>query len=309
MMSENQNFDYISRINKSIDYIETNISSNLSLEKISNVANFSPFHFHRIFSSFMGETLANFIKRIRVEKSAIMLSTSTKNIIQIAIDCGFSSSQVFARCFKEHFGKTPSNYRQEVSKNCNMNSKNRNEFKLDFHYDTGNGRPSLVFKSLNKIKMKVEVKKLPKMTVAYIRHIGPYVGNSEVFKNLFERICKWAGGKGLLNADTKFLSIYPDDPSITEENKLRADICVSIAEDTKVEGEIGKQVIEEGLYAVASFDIKDPKDYSKAWNEVYKNWLPQSGYEPADVPPFELYGPMSKHSYDHVVEICIPLKG
>jgi len=65
--------EYIHRINRVIDYIEKNLDQDLGLEKLSEVAHFSPFHFHRIFSAFMGETLNGFIRRIRVEKAASML--------------------------------------------------------------------------------------------------------------------------------------------------------------------------------------------------------------------------------------------
>ena len=121
--------EYIARINQVIDYIEYNIDSPLNLEKLSRVANFSPFHFHRIFSAFMGETLNSFIKRLRVEKAASMLISNPRHsITQIAYDCGFSSSQAFSRAFKEHFDMSASDFRNDgylqFSKNCKLKSKN-----------------------------------------------------------------------------------------------------------------------------------------------------------------------------------------
>ncbi len=65
--------EYIHRINKVIDYIEAHIDGDLSLEILADVASFSPFHFHRIFSAFVGETLNDFIKRLRIEKAASLL--------------------------------------------------------------------------------------------------------------------------------------------------------------------------------------------------------------------------------------------
>jgi len=55
--------EYTARINRVTDYIELNISKDLSLQEIANVAHFSPFHFHRIFTAIVGETLNGFIKR------------------------------------------------------------------------------------------------------------------------------------------------------------------------------------------------------------------------------------------------------
>ncbi|MCK4221952.1 MAG: helix-turn-helix transcriptional regulator, partial [Dehalococcoidia bacterium] len=78
-MSENQARDrsrkylreeYVSRINRVIDHIGANMDTDLSLENLARVAGFSPFHFHRIFGGMVGETLSQFIQRIRIEKAA-----------------------------------------------------------------------------------------------------------------------------------------------------------------------------------------------------------------------------------------------
>lgn len=70
--------DYTARINRVIDYIEANIDKDLSLEELANVAHFSPFHFHRIFSAMVGETLNGFTQRIRIEKAAAKLVLNPK---------------------------------------------------------------------------------------------------------------------------------------------------------------------------------------------------------------------------------------
>jgi len=65
-----QREEYVSRINRVIDHIEANLDTDLSLERLAEVAGFSPFHFHRIFRAMMGETLNQFIQRLRIEKAA-----------------------------------------------------------------------------------------------------------------------------------------------------------------------------------------------------------------------------------------------
>ncbi|MBN1572676.1 MAG: helix-turn-helix domain-containing protein [Deltaproteobacteria bacterium] len=105
--------EYISRINRVVDYIELNIDKDLSLEKLASVANFSRFHFHRIFKAIMGETLNRHIQRIRVEKAAVQLiNNPKKTITEIAFDCGFSGSAPFARAFKDFFKMNASRWRR-----------------------------------------------------------------------------------------------------------------------------------------------------------------------------------------------------
>ena len=59
--------EYIARINRVLDYIEENISGDLSLRTLASVAAFSPYHFHRIFRALTGETVNGFIQRIRID--------------------------------------------------------------------------------------------------------------------------------------------------------------------------------------------------------------------------------------------------
>ena len=90
--------EYVGRINRVIDFIEENIDTELTLETLAKVANFSRFHFHRIFSALVGETLNGFVRRLRLERAASMLIAHPKETItQIALACGFSSSAGFTR--------------------------------------------------------------------------------------------------------------------------------------------------------------------------------------------------------------------
>ena len=165
-------------------------------------------------------------------------------------------------------------------------------------------------KNNKELVTNVEVKDIPEMHVAYIRHIGPYAGDEQLFANLFSRLCAWAGPRGLLSSpEIKFITIYHDNPDITDESKLRTDVCISVAPDTQVGGEIGKATIPAGKYAIGHFEIA-PDQYGDAWNAVYGGWLPESGYQPDDRPCFELYlnDPKQHPEGKHVVDIYAPVK-
>lgn len=321
--------EYTARINRAIDYIEKNIGDgDLTLKKLSSVAGFSPFHFHRIFAGMMGETLNQFIQRVRVEKAAMMLASNPKkNMTEIAFDCGYSGSAQFSRAFREKFGKTPTQWRKEgtysgsmtggkddksnicknESNSCKINSRKRKEFTEKGGYDDEKNGRRLQMNSIR--PQSIEVKKFPEMTVAYVRHVGPYKGDAPLFEKLIGRICSWAVSRELLRPDTKLIAVYHDNPDVTEEGKLRMSICLTVPENTKVDSEIGKMKIDGGAYAVAHFEIGGD-EYEGAWNWVYGTWLPESGYQPDDKPCFELYGPDPKEHPmgKHVVDICVPVK-
>ncbi len=167
-------------------------------------------------------------------------------------------------------------------------------------------------KDLNNVKIdaQVEVKDLPELDVAYVRHIGPYKGDNQLFDDLFTKLMTWAGPRGLLSSpDTKVLSVYHDNPEITDEDKLRVSACISVPADTAVDGEIGKMKIPGGKFAVAGFEL-NPDEFEQAWTMVFGGWLPESGYQPDDRLSYEIChnDPKEHPENKHIVDICVPVK-
>ena len=154
--------------------------------------------------------------------------------------------------------------------------------------------------------MRVEVKEMPEMYVAYNRHVGSYSGVGEAF----EKLMRWAGPRGLLQfPKTRMLGVYHDDPEITDPSKLRSSACITVPEGTEVEGEIGTMTIPGGKYAMARFEIS-PDKYPDAWEAVFGGWFPESGYQPADGPSYELYlnNPEEHPEKKHIFDIVVPVK-
>ena len=311
---------YIARINRVIDYIESNICSDLSLEELADVAHFSPFHFHRIFRAMVGEPLNGFIQRVRIEKAASkLIANPRKPITEIAFESGFSSSSAFARAFKLVFQMNASQWRSKQqgknsildSKKCKAERNPGQDFEVNLHYNVENNKQIWrIIMTDRKLQTNIEVKDMPERHVVYVRHIGAYQGNTELFGSLFQKLMTWAGPRGLLNfPETKMLSVYHDSPDITDESKLRTDVCITVPENTEVDGEIGKETIPGGKYAVGHFEISVDQ-YEDAWNTIFGGWLPQSGYQCVDGPCYELYlnDPSQHPEGKCIVDIYVPVK-
>jgi len=307
--NENQHTEneYRSRINKTFDYIEANIEKTFTLEELAKEANFSKFHFNRIFKALVGETPFQFILRIRLEKAAALISMNTKeSISDVAFKCGFTDLSIFSRNFKNYFKKSASQYKKENSNLSQADSNNLQTENAASMYFCSELQ-TIKWRTNMKLNKSVEVKELPKITVAYIRHIGPYKGDAKLFGKLWGKLCTWAGSRDLMKQpDLKFLTIYHDDPKITDKEKLRISVCMSVPEDTKVGGEFGKMEIEGGKYVIARFALNG-NEFMEAWDWVYGQWLPTSGYQPDDRPCFELY-PEEPKDGKFLVDICVPIK-
>lgn len=307
MENENLINEYKSRINKTLDYIEKNLDQQFTLEELAGTANFSKFHFTRIFHSLVGETPFQFIIRVRLEKTATLLLTDKKNSIQnICFKTGFSDVSVFSRYFKKYFLVSPSQYR---IKNSNIGQKDSNNVKSEIKTSSYFCFNSLTIKWKTSMKSNksVEVKDLPEMNLAYIRHIGPYKGDSKLFEQLWNKLFRWAGPRGLIGGkDFRSLIIYHDDPNITEESKLRMSVCITVPHTTEVSGEIGKMALEAAKYLIARFELAE-NEFQDAWDWVFGHWFPQSGYQPDDKPCFEMY-PEEPKDGKFTVDICVPVK-
>ncbi|MBU2046843.1 MAG: AraC family transcriptional regulator, partial [Bacteroidetes bacterium] len=166
--------DYNHRINKVFSFIDENLDADLSLEKVAEVAHFSPFHFHRIFKAITGETLNVYLNRRRIEKAAAtLIHQKNKSVTEISLQNGFTSNSSFTRAFKKFYGVSPTEFRQQnnlkFSKISQLESKN------------GQAYPSFEqyicvindLKNWMKMNAKIEVKEIAKMDLAYVSSIGP----------------------------------------------------------------------------------------------------------------------------------------
>ncbi len=105
---EETQHEYHKSINRVLEYIQGHLEENTDLKTLSSIANISPYHFHRIFKSTIGESLAAYVQRLRLEYVAEQLKTSKKSLGKLAVQTGYSSEQALSRAFKKYFNLPPS---------------------------------------------------------------------------------------------------------------------------------------------------------------------------------------------------------
>jgi AraC family transcriptional regulator len=305
--------EYVGRVNRVMDYVHANLAGDLRLETLARIASFSSFHFHRVFKAVIGETLNDFIRRVRATTAAArLLNNPRESITEIAVRCGYSSPSAFAREFRAAFGTSASEFRrggrdaarkirQVESKNGQAESKEGKDFAPPPPYT-----PDISDTRRTMMKFSVEVKQMPEWNVVYARHIGAYSKVGEAF----ERVFKWAGPRGLVRfPETKSLAVYHDSPEVTDPSKLRSDACLTVSTGTKVDGEIGTMKIPGGLFAVAHVEI-EVTQFGEAWDKLIGEWMPKSGYQPDDRLCYEIYlnEPENHPEKKWIVDICEPVR-
>jgi AraC family transcriptional regulator len=295
--------EYKRRVCQAMNSISQNLDRDPTLEEIAHSASFSMFHFHRVFKAVVGETIAEFTRRLRLETAANhLISDRQADITTIALDCGFSSSQRFAKVFRQHFGTTPSDYRN--SKIGHTLRKGEDALTLQATYSPDSPLLSSA-SSERRNTMDAEVRELPEYNVAYVRKMGPY--GKETFERAFGELMPWAGPRGHLGSGV-MLGVYWDNPEITPPEKCRTDACVGVPEGTPADGPIGIQTISGGPYAVCHYEIK-ADSFQQAWEDAFA-WVISGGYECDDKPCYERYhNNAAEHAEGKwIFDTCIPLK-
>lgn len=301
------NKNHQKQINIVIDYIHNNLATKLNISILCELTTVSTYHFHRIFSNIIGEPLAKYIARKRIEKAALLLlADDVTSITNIAYDCGFSTTSIFCRNFKCHFGMTAQEYRTKKSllnsKNSQLISKKSDNDRPYSHYFCLNKTIKIGDKSM---ECKFEIKNISTVNIIYCRHYGAYDQMHEAYGKLME----WAYPRGLVGKPgNKMISVYHDNPNVTTTEKLVSDAGMIVKEPIKTDGEIGQYEINAGLYAVGSFEIA-MEEFPAAWNAIYE-LIDKHGCQYISGHHYEIY---NNNRDEHpekkwFVDICIPVK-
>ncbi|MBK5074152.1 helix-turn-helix domain-containing protein [Budviciaceae bacterium CWB-B4] len=99
-------------VHELVDWIEEHLEEPLSLDRVAYKSGYSQWHLQRIFREVTGDSVANYIRKKRLQEAAFELKQSERTIADIAYQYQFDSHQSFTRAFKKLFDETPSVYRQ-----------------------------------------------------------------------------------------------------------------------------------------------------------------------------------------------------
>lgn len=279
---------YKARVDAAIMFINEHLAEDLSLEDVAEAAHFSSFHFHRIFSAMVGETPQQFLNRVRLERAAnFLVKNPTHNITQIALACGFSSSATFARSFKKYFGIAANEYRKVTDKPMSSGIlPSKDEEKLP--------------------EFTIEIRNIPAWNLIYVSNLKGY--RFELIQQAWNQLYRWASARDLVTEDTCAVGVSLDDPMITPPEKCRYYACLSLPDEIVPQPPIGFMKLADSKYVVAHVTCA-AEQIRGVFMYLYREWLVDSGYQPADLPPYEVYQPDCDTTPpgQYTLDICIPI--
>lgn len=272
---------YQERILAVLVHIQRNLDEDLALDRLARIACFSPFHFHRIFKSLVGETLGEHVRRLRLERAALLLKFGEQPILNLALEAGFESHEAFTRAFKAAFGCPPTLFRRRHQEQAFNAAPSGVHFEP--HGDLDHFSPA---KTVTPV-LEVRVEWLESTRVLFHRALGPY---EESGPRAWGFLQEWAERRGLMASMHLALGICHDDPDVTPPQKIRFDAALVSGLAVEAEGEVGIQEIPAGHYAVATFQGGPQElDHEAAWSAFLGEWMPRSPYRLSLRPSFESY--------------------
>lgn len=285
----------------------------VSLEELAEIANFSKFHFHRLFKAVTGIPPNEYRMQLRIGRAQFrLLNNSVIPITELAYYIGYSNVASFSKSFKRINKQSPTQWREHyLNKNSNIG---QHDSKLGQLLKAKDGyfapiENNQIQKSMEQNKVvNIEVKELAPLPVVYVRNLSIHVHDSEGFGSMFSTLMKWAAARELVNfPTTKALTVYRSIPDAN--GKVQADVCLSVPKEIDGEGIIGKTIIPGGKYVVLHKEGTLEECFT-TWDYLYNEWFPSSGYQP------DSRGVYLNHLNDakthpeglHIFDMCISVK-
>ncbi|MGM1044993.1 MAG: AraC family transcriptional regulator [Bacillota bacterium] len=282
--------NYYDKIQKSIDYIEQHLKDNLSTCSIAEQAFFSVTHFYRIFQAMVGDPVKEYIRKRRLSQTAIELLTSDIRIIELAIDYGFESQEVFTRAFSKQFGITPGRYRRQKEKIVlyeKVNVEKKAQMKLN---SVSFFVPRII---LNKTFHVVGLKQI----------VNP---GSDSIGTLWAAFHVRRSEIECPSSTDAWLGLCEYMPDITDESDFTYTACIEVYDFNNIPNGMTIKTVQCSKYAVFTHR-GSLNDLKKTYNYIYGVWLPESGHELAELDTMEYYDYRASGS-DSEFDIYIPVK-
>jgi AraC family transcriptional regulator len=252
------------RLRKVLQHIDDHLEEALTVERLSEVAAFSKYHFHRQFSQRFGIGVHKYIQLVRLRRASYQLAFRPHmRILDVAVACGYESHEAFTRAFRQNFAQTPSEFRERPHWQA-------------WHSTCG------ALKQLRSEPLARPLSAFPETRVAVLAHRG----DPALLGESLRRFIDWRRQNRLPPARSATFNVLYDDPNDTPAERFRLDLCAATDADVSAnEQGVVSRTLPAGRCAVLRHvGPDDTIDLSLRF--LYGQWLPQSGETPGDFPLF-----------------------
>lgn len=281
--------EWIERLNLSVNYIEENLSSEISYESAAKIACCSSFHYQRMFSYIAGVPLSEYIRRRRMTAAAFDLQTTDEKIVDIALKYGYDSPTAFNRAFHNLHGVAPSVARAE---GISLKAYPRISFTISIK-----GESEMNYKINQKEAFRiVGVKEHMNVNLEENFTKVPVFWQQTTESGMLPRICALMNQPpfGVLGVSTCM-------------NGKEMNYYIAAASDQPVPEEMCDYEIPAATWAIFECVGPLPHAMQEMQRRIISEWLPASNYEYAEAPDIEVYFDGDQQDPNYRSEVWLPI--
>lgn len=270
-------------VNHGIDYILRHLDEEISIEDVAAHCHFSKYYFSRLFKAETGESVYSFIKRMKMDQSAIKIKLEKgKSITDIAVEYGYSSSN-YSTAFKQQHRISPAEFRKESDMTLRPSP----------FYKTSSNR----YLSFEAYERQIEIRELVECRVIYDRYIGNYIDIKDNWVSFASQYGAYIG------EDTVLIERSYNDPIITDLEQCIYDLCMTVDNGCDLDN---TTVLAGGKYAVYRYN-GPVEDIYTMFQGMYQIWLAGSRYVMDDRYELSIYHVMDRANMYVEMDFCIPV--
>jgi AraC family transcriptional regulator len=276
----------------SIEHIEDNLDSYLSIQDIAAIACMSKFHFQRMFSMLTGYTVSEYIRNRRITVAAQELAHSKTKVIDVAFKYGYETPESFTKAFRRIHGISPSAARKYGN---TLKAYPKLSFQIQMKGDV-----EMDYKIMEKDAFSVVGKSIRTTTIGgeNYRKIADFWVESNQ-DGFVQKLGGNAGELGLFGICIDFDN--------TQENLTYLIGAEKNINNLPVDWE--EHQIPAAAWVVFPVHGAMPDAMPKVWKRIFSEWFPATGYEHAGGPELEVYpSDADPSSEDYYSEIWMPIK-
>lgn len=283
----------VESLQKAIDYMEEHLLDHITIEDIAKQANISSSHLHRTFMILTDISVGEYLRRRRLTLAAQELFSTNSKIIDLAYKYGYDTPESFSKAFRTQHGVTPSEARKGIGK---LQSYNRLTIQVNLK-----GAEPMKYRIVERDAFQVVgVKRefICSTEDAGIPGIPEFWGEAHE-NGTVNQLLQLINGqiKGLLGITENF-----------HEEKNTINYWIAAEHSGEVPDGLSSFEFLASKWVV--FEVRGPIPTAmiNTWKQIYSEWFPSNGYEPAEIAPFEAYIDSDLYSENSSNEIWVAIK-
>lgn len=267
-MRNNTQKSWIEMIDESLINILKYLGEGITYKDIASKASYSEYHFHRNFKKFTGESVADCIRRLKLEKAVYLLRHTKLRVIDIAVESGFETLEAFTKAFTKTFGMSPSRLRKFPMWDGKARSVSGIHYSKDI--EVPDWFPVMLTGGIN---MDIKIVDLSPMKFVCLRNTGDYWKLPQTWQNFHSKLRE----QGAYWPGSKFMILFHDHNSDAPMENRKSDTSMTIYDGFIPKDGLFTYDFPGGKYAVVAHfgSYEEIGNTDKIWKE---EWLPNSGW-------------------------------